>query len=88
MAIKTLTIGDPFFVVRILNDQEHYEIGDKTIFLNLSENPVQVREQSIAQFRSVVLKDTTARNINHAVVIEGYANHEDEEALMAEIRQT
>jgi len=88
MAIKTLTIGDPFFVVRILNDQKHYEIGDKTIFLNLSQNPVQVREQSIKQFRSVVLKDTTARNISHAVAIEGYANHEDEEALMAEIRQT
>ena len=86
MSIETLSIGDPFFTVRVLRGEESYPIGGKTIFLNLSENPVHVREQNIGALQSVVLVDTLAESITHAVVIEGYADHGDDDALMAQIR--
>ena len=39
MGIETLTIGDPFFTIRILNDENAFRIGARTIVLNLSDIP-------------------------------------------------
>lgn len=88
MSIETLTIGDPFFTIRILRDEQEYAVGGKTIFLNLSDAPVCVREQTIGALQSVILKDTSAKGIVHAVVVEGFADHADESDLMARIRET
>lgn len=88
MTIETLTIGDPFFTVRVLRDETAYVVDGKTIFLNLSDKPVSVREQKLGQFQSVVLNETVAESITHAVVIEGYADHENDDELMAQIRET
>ena len=88
MNIETLQIGDPFFTVRVLRDAEEYVIGDKAIFLNLSEEPVRIREQVLGALQSVILKDTIANNVAHAVLIEGFAEHDDDAALMARIRET
>ena len=75
MSIETLTIGDPFFQVRIVKDEAAYPITGKTIALNLSPDPVRVREQTLGELHSVVLMDTEMRDVTHAVVIEGYADH-------------
>ena len=88
MSIETLTIGDPFFRVRVLKDEEKYEIRNKTIALNLSEHPVRVREQTIGSLQSVILKETEMVGIAHAVVIEGFADHANEEQLLSDIRRT
>ncbi len=88
MSIETLTIGDPFFTVRILRDEAAYDITGKTILLNLSDQPVRIREQGLGELQSVVLTNTQAENITHALVIEGYAEHGDDAALMARIRDT
>ncbi len=88
MRIETLTIGDPFFTVRILTGKAAYAITDKTIVLNLSADPIGVRDQALGELQSVILKDTRIRDVTHAVVIEGFANHKDDAALMARIRET
>ena len=88
MSIETLTIGDPFFQVRIVKDEAAYPISGKTIALNLSPDPVRVREQTLGELQSVVLKDTEMRGVKHAAVIEGYADHGDDAELMARIRET
>ena len=86
MTIETLTIGDPFFQVRILKDETFYPISNKTIALNLSSDPIRVREQTLGELQSVILRDTEMKNVRHAVVIEGFADHTDDAALMARIR--
>ena len=86
MTIETLTIGDPFFQVRILKDETSYPISNKTIALNLSSDPVRVREQTWGELQSVILRDTEMKNVTHAVVVEGFADHTDDAALMARIR--
>ena len=88
MTIKTLTIGYPFFTVRILKNETSYGIGDKTIVLNLSAHPIRIREQTLGELQSVVLRGTEMQDVTHAVVIEGFANHSDDDALMARIRET
>lgn len=88
MTIETLSIGDPFFTVRILKNETSYRIGDKTIVLNLSADPIRVHEQTLGELQSVVLRGTEMQDVTHAVVIEGFASHADDAALMARIRET
>ena len=88
MSIETLNIGDPFFVIRVLRDEASHRISGKTIVLNLSDNAVRVREQTLGALQSVILKNTEMQDVAHAVVIEGFANHRDDTELMARIRET
>ena len=88
MTNQTLTIGDPFFRLRILKDEDRHPIAGKTIVLNLAETPLRVRDQSLGALQSVILKDTEIRGVTHAVLIEGFADHADEDALLAQIRDT
>ena len=87
IGIETLTIGDPFFTIRVLNDENAFRIGERTIVLNLSDLPVRVRDQALGHLQSAILKDTVMQDLRHAVVIEGFRDHEDEAALMARIRE-
>lgn len=88
MNITTLEIGDPFFTIRLIEDAPRHSIGEKTIVLNIGDRPIQVREQSIQPLQSVVLVDTEMEDVEKAVVVEGYAGHTDEAALMAQVRET
>ena len=88
MSIETLSIGEPFFTIRLLKNEPSYQIEGKIIVLNLAQQPIAVREQTIGALQSVILKDTTIEGVGHAVVIEGYADHGDDDELMARIRQT
>ncbi len=88
MTIETLTIGDPFFAIRILKDEDIHQITGKTIVLNLADAPLRVREQTLGTLQSAILKDTEVRDAAHAVLIEGFADHGDETALLSRIRDT
>ena len=88
MSIETLSIGEPFFTVRVLKDETDYQIGGKTIVLNLSRDVIRVREQVLGEFQSCVLVDTPVHDLTHAVLIERFADHPDEPALLASIRDT
>ncbi|MGR3500909.1 hypothetical protein [Pseudaestuariivita sp.] len=87
MSIETLSIGDPFFTLRILKEEAAYQIKGKTIVLNLSDDPIRVREQTLGELQSAVLQGTEVRDVSHAVIVERYADHADGELLMAEIRK-
>ena len=88
MSINSLTIGDPFFKIRILRDEQTFRIDQKTIVLNLSDTPILVEHQSLGALQSVILADIQMENIEHAVIVENFASHEDEAALMRRIRDT
>ncbi len=88
MTIENLTIGDPFFTIRLITDEDRYTVSGKTIVLNLADRPVTVREQTLGTLQSVVLKETDIRNVAHAVLVEGFADHANDDALMARLRDT
>ena len=88
MPVQTLDIAEPFFTVRIITDEPVHPIGGKTIVLNLSETPVKVRQQTLGHLQSVVLVDTDTADVQHAVLVERFADYPDEAALMEKVRQT
>lgn len=88
MPVQTLDIAEPFFAVRIIADEPTHPIDGKTIVLNLSDTPIRVRAQSLAALQSVILKGTEIRDVAHAVVVERFADHPDEAALLQKVRET
>lgn len=87
MSVRNLDIAEPFFTVRLIRDEPDFPITGKTIVLNLSEKPIRVREQTLAHLQSAILVDTKMTPVHHAAVIERFADYEDEEALLAGVRQ-
>ena len=88
MTIETLEIGEPFFTIRILKNEDRHQIGERAIVLNLSEKPIHIREQTLGQFQSVILVNTEMSNLDHVVIVEGLARHNDDDKLLADIRST
>ena len=88
MSVQSLDIAEPFFTIRLITDERSYPIDGKVIFLNLSDTPVRIHEQSLGALQSVVLADTVAEDVTHAAVIERFADYDNEDALMAQVRET
>jgi len=88
MPVETLPIADPFFATCIARTEGTVKIGEKSIVLNLSQSPLHVREQSLGPLQSTVLVNTVIKNVEHAVIVEGFASYHDEAALMAQVRDT
>ena len=88
MPKQTLDIGEPFFTLRKVTDEDRYAVRGRAIALNLSDTPIRVREQALGPLQSVILKDTEIEGVEHAILVEGFADHCDEAELLARIRKT
>ena len=88
MPIRTLDLAEPFFTVRIITDSPVHQVLGKVILLNLSEEPVQVREQRLWHLQSAVAADVELRDVSHAVIVERFADHDDEDRLFSEVRRS
>ena len=88
MPVLTLSIADPFYRVQIVRNEAAVTITERTIVLNLAEEPLQILGQTLEQFQSAILRDISVESAVHAVLIEGLDDHPDEAALMAQIRET
>ena len=88
MPQQTVNIAEPFFTLRLVKDESSHAITGKTIALNIGESPIAIREQTLKPLQSVVLQNTEMENIEHAILVERFADHTDEAALLAQIRKT
>jgi len=87
MPVRTLDIAEPFFTIRLVTDETDYRVDGKKIVLNLSDKPIGIREQTLGSLQSVVVADVDLRDMEHAVIIERFADYPDEEQLFADIKQ-
>ncbi len=88
MSIDALDFAEPFFSVKRLQNESKFPIGDSTIVINISETPIRIEDQKLGFFQSVVATRTALKDVAHAVLIEGFAAHADERALLNEIKKT
>lgn len=87
MSVNTLDFAEPFFTVRIISDCPCYQVSDRSILLNLAESPVKILDQRLGTLQSVILNDISIENVTHAVVVERFADYNDERLLMMRIRE-
>lgn len=88
MSVKTLDFAEPFFTVRLIGGEDEYATTGKTIVLNLSREPIRIHNQTLGALQSVVVANTLVGELDHAIVVERFADYLDENALLAEVRRT
>jgi hypothetical protein len=88
MTVQPLDIADPFFSVSIIRDKRRFSITGKTIVLNLSKIQILVRGQKLGELQSAILCDTDIEEIDHAIIVERFDDHPDEDELFKQVRDT
>ena len=88
MSITNLDISEPFFTSKVFQDEERYKVRGKSILLNLSERQIHIQEQKLAHLQSVIVSDVKINGLEHAVLIERFADYPDENELLERVRVT
>ena len=87
MSIQELVFSQPFFRSQYVEKESSVAVTERTIVLNLSEQPLGVQQQVLQQFESVMIMNTQAVNVERAIFIDGLDKHPDDAALLAEVKK-
>ncbi len=88
MTVETLDFAEPFFTVKYLSDEDKFTVGDRSIIVNVSKNPILIQGQKLGSLESVIVADTDIENAEKAIVIERFADYPDEPALFERVKNT
>ena len=88
MSTTNLDISEPFFTTKVFQDEEGYQVCGKSILLNLSERPIQIQDQKLGHLQSVIVSDIDIIGLEHAVLIERFADYPNENELLERVRAT
>ena len=87
MSVEALNLGEPFFTVKYLVEEDNYPVDEPCILINLSEQPIKIESQGLSFFKSVVVTNTTVNDVQRGLIVERFANYPDEEALYEEVKK-
>ena len=85
MSIETLEFAEPFFTVRLVKEEATYRVFDRSIVLNLSEEPIKVQDQKINYLNSVIVSNTLVFAAEYCIVIERFDEHSDQTSLFEKV---
>ena len=88
MTVEALEFAEPFFTVRLVKDEASFQIFERSILLNLAENPIRVQDQKIDYLNSAILTNTSVQAAEYCVIIERFDAHSDQNSLFEEVRKT
>ena len=88
MTVHSLEFAQPFFTVRMIQDEAKVQVDEKSIVLNLSETPVAILAQSLGHLQSVIVCECVLEHVDHAILVEQFADYPDEQALFDRVRKT
>lgn len=87
MSIEVLSFVEPFFTVKYLVEEESYHVEEPCILINLSEQPITIENQKLGFLQSVVVTNIAVKAVLRGLVVERFADYEDEAALYEEVRK-
>ncbi len=88
MSVRDVNFAEPFFSVKYIVREPKFAVGEKSIVLNLAQNPIDISRQGLGFFRSTVVTNFTIEHIERCFVIENFQRHVDHEELFRHIRET
>ena len=87
MSIKALNFGEPFFTVKYLVEEDRYRVEERCILINLSEQPITIENQKLGFLQSVVVTNIAVKEVTRGLIVERFADYEDEASLYEEVRK-
>lgn len=88
MSIEILDFAEPFFTVKYLQNEKECHINQSSILINMAEQPILIQDQSLGSLQSVIVMNTTIRNVDKGVLVERFSSYRDERALLENVRET
>jgi hypothetical protein len=88
MSTVNLEISEPFFTTKVFQEEQRHTVIGKSILLNLSECPIQIQDQKLGHLQSVIVSDVEITGLEHAVLIERFADYLNENELLERVRAT
>ena len=86
MSIQKLDFAESFFPVSYICGESTYEVGNKSILLNLSEAPVLINGRPLDFFRSVTVAGITLKCVERCLLIGKFLDYPDIGELYDRIR--
>ena len=86
MTIQSIDIAEPFFGLTLLQDEDAFDVEGRAIVLNLSDEIVEIEEQSLKSLESVIVQNARISNLKHAAIVTGFESFEYEEVVLRDIR--
>ncbi len=87
MSIEQLEFAEPFFTVKHVVEEKSYRVGERCILINLSEQPITIETQKLGFLQSVVVTNIAVSGVKRGLIVERFANYEDEAALYEEVKK-
>lgn len=86
MSIEKLDFVEPFFTVNYLVDEDSFRVEERCILINLSEYPIRIENQKLGFLQSVVVTNIAVNEVKRGLVVERFADYQDESALYEEVK--
>lgn len=87
MSVALLAFAEPFFTVKYVTDEAEYKVEERSILVNLSEQPIWIEAQRLGFLQSVVVTGIIIRKVAKGLLVERFSNYPDEEALFKEVKK-
>ena len=85
MSITKIDIGEPFFSLELVEDEQSFPVLSKTIVVNLSVNPITIEKQKLAEFQSNYVIGTDLVNVDQAILIRNLRPNLSEQELCDQV---
>jgi hypothetical protein len=87
MSIRTLQFPEPFYTIKALHGEKEYGIARNSIVINLSEIDLRVKDKPLTFLKSTIVRGTTIKEIQRALVIEDYEKNSANPEFFNEIKK-
>lgn len=88
MTLHAINIGRPFFEITLIEQESDFEVSGGAIVLNLSQLPLRLEAQQLTSLQSGIVRNARLREVDWAVVVEGFEDFDNEDAFCADVRRT
>lgn len=88
MPVRALEISKPFFRISFVSDEPRLHIAERAILLNLSDADIAIEQQILRPLNSTIVQNVELKDVECAVVIAGFEQYPDQEALFDRVRAT
>jgi hypothetical protein len=88
MSITKIDIGEPFFSLELVEDEQRLPVLSKTIVVNLSVNPITIEKQKLAEFQSNYVMGTDLVNVDQAILIRNLRPDLSEQELCDQVGES
>lgn len=87
MSIKTLQFCEPFYIIKAVQDEKEYKIGNKSIVVNLSETDIMVKNKPVNHLKSTIVANVAINNLQRAIIVEDYERNTYHAKLFEDIKK-